>query len=136
MKRKQNDTRKWAVGTLIAGAAGYIAGILTAPQSGKETREDVSEKIQDVRNDSEEQLQVAKDEVSELLKKGKGKTLALSAKARVEYDEAVVSAKDAVNKGSSVLKAFRAGEAENPELNKAIKQLKLAQKNLSKYLKS
>jgi gas vesicle protein len=136
MLRRKNNNKRWAIGAAIAGVVGYLAGLLTAPQSGKETREDIAGKAQDVKADSEEQLQSAKDEVAELLKNAKGKTLSLSAKARVEYDEAVVMAKDAVNKGSSVLKAFKGGEAADPDLNKAIKQLKQAQKNLSKYLKS
>lgn len=135
MGRKKDNSKKWAVGTVLAGVAGYVAGILTAPQSGKETREDIVDKVDDVRADSEEQLQNARDELSLLLKDAKVKTSNLSAKAKVEYDEAVVAAKDAVNKGSNVLKAFKAGEAEDPDLNKAIKQLKLARKNLSKYLK-
>jgi gas vesicle protein len=136
IRRRKNSSRKWAIGTLIAGLAGYLTGVLTAPQSGKDTREDIVGKAKDMKADSEEQLQATKDEVSELLKNAKDKTLALSAKARIEYDEAVVAAKDAVNKGSSVLKAVKAGEAADPELNKAIKQLKQAQKNLSKYLKN
>ncbi len=37
------NTKKLAIGTLIAGAAGFLAGILTAPKSGKETRADIKE---------------------------------------------------------------------------------------------
>ena len=33
--------KKFALGALFAAAIGYIAGILTAPKSGKETREDL-----------------------------------------------------------------------------------------------
>lgn len=137
MARDDNSStgKKIALGALVAGVAGYVTGILTAPKSGKETREDIVDKAEDIKHGAEDQLQAAQDEVSDLLKSAKHKTLALSAQAREEFNEAVVKAKDAQNKGSSVLKAVRAGEASDPELNKAIKQLKLAQKNLAKYLK-
>ncbi len=135
MIRRKDNTKKWALGTAAAAVAGYFAGILTAPQSGKEAREDLADKAGDLRTDSEEQLQKARDDLAEALKNAKAKTTNLGAKAKTEYDEAVVSAKDAVNKGGSVLKAFKAGEAADPDLNKSIKQLKQAQKNLSKYLK-
>jgi gas vesicle protein len=137
MSRNKNDNaKKFAVGALIAGVAGYVTGVLTAPKSGKQTREDIKDKAIDVKDTAEDQLQRAQDELDTLLKKAKTTSIALSAKAREEYDEAVIKAKDASNKAASILKGIKAGQANDPELNKAIKQLKLAQKNLAKYLKS
>jgi hypothetical protein len=48
----------------------------------------------------------------------------------------VIRAKDAQNKTGQMLKAVKSGEASDPDLNKAIKQAKLAVKNLSKYYKN
>lgn len=137
MGRKDELTgKKLAIGAAIAGAVGYVTGILTAPKSGKETREDISDKAQDLKEGAEEQLQVTYDELGELIKTAKNKSVALGSKARVEFNEAVVAAKDAQNKAGHVLKAIKAGEADDPTLNKAIKQAKQAKKNLSKYLGS
>lgn len=136
MARDDHTGRKIAVGALVAGAVGYLAGILTAPNSGKDTRQDISDKAVDVRDETIEQLQDLQDELGNLLNDAKNKTLALGAKAREEFDEAVVSAKDAKNKTGVLLKSVKAGEAEDPELNKAIKQAKAAAKNLGKYFKS
>ncbi len=137
MARSDKHTgRKLAIGTALAGAVGYVTGILTAPKSGKETREDISDKAQDLKEGAEGQLQVAYDELGELIKTAKNKSVALGSKARVEFNEAVVAAKDAQNKAGHVLKAIKAGEADDPALNKAIKQAKQAKKNLSKYLGS
>ena len=137
MYRKNKHTgRKFAIGAALAGAVGYITGILTAPQSGKETREDIAYKAEDLKENAQEQLEVVLGELTELIKAAKNKSVALGSKARVEFNEAVVAAKDAQNKASYVLKAVRAGEADDPELNKAIKQARQAQKNLSKFLKS
>jgi gas vesicle protein len=136
LRRKQNTGKKLAAGAALGGILGYIAGILTAPKSGKQTREELANKAGDAKNSAEGQLQSAVDELNEALKTAKGKSMALNAKARAEFDETVVKAKDAQNKASQVLKAFKAGEADNPELNKAVKQAKQAISNLSKYLKS
>ncbi|MBI4033576.1 YtxH domain-containing protein [Candidatus Saccharibacteria bacterium] len=136
MVKNQHTGRKIAVGALLAGAVGYISGILTAPKSGKETREDITEKASEIKDESVEHLQDLRDELGELIDSAKDKTIALSARAREEFNEAVVAAKDAKHKAGTVLKAIKAGGAEDPELNKAVKQAKAARKNLSKYLKT
>lgn len=135
MARKNNTGRNFAIGALFAGVAGYVAGLLTAPKSGRETREDIVERAEDIKFEAEDKLKTAHEDITELLNATKQKTVALSGKAREEFNEAVVKAKDAQNKGANVLRAVRTGEAGDPELNKAIKQLKQAQKNLAKYLK-
>jgi gas vesicle protein len=132
---KNNSGRKWALGALIAGAAGYVGGILTAPKSGKETREDIADKAVDVKNDTRVELENLQDDISDLLAKAKAKAESLGSQAREEINEAVLRAKDVQSKTSVILKAMKAGEAEDPELNKAVKQAKQAKKNLSKYLK-
>lgn len=135
--RKDPKTgQKVALGAVLAGIGGYLAGILTAPKSGEETRAQIADKAEDVKNDAAVGLQKAQEELTETLKSAQDKTLALSAQARDEFNEAVIRAKDAQNKAKLVLKALKEGEAEDPELNKAAKQAKQAQKNLSKFLKS
>lgn len=135
-KKDPHTGRKLAIGAVLAGAVGYVSGILTAPKSGKETREDIADKAEDIKEGAEDQLQVAHDELTDLIKATKSKSVALGSKAREEFNEAVVRAKDAQNKAAHVLKAVKAGEADDPALNKAIKQAKQAKKNLSKYLGS
>lgn len=134
--RKQHTTRKVAVGSALAGVVGYLAGILTAPKSGKETRGDIAEKTEVVKEVAVIDLQVAENELKEMIKSAKVKTIALSSTARVEFNEAVVRAKDAQNKTSQVIKAAKAGEATDPDLNKAVKQARQAIKNLGKFLKA
>ncbi len=133
----QNHTgRRIAVGALIAGAAGYLAGILTAPKSGKETRADISDKAKDAKDETLDQLQNLHTELDNLIQKTKDKTVGLSSQAREEFNDAVVKAKDAKDKTGTLLKSVKAGQADDPELNKAIKQAKAAVKNLAKYFKS
>jgi gas vesicle protein len=136
LRRKENTGRKIAVGSAIAGLAGYLAGILTAPKSGQQTREEIARKAEDLKEDTEGQLTDLNEELKTMIKSTKVKTVALSSTARAEFNEAVVRAKDAQNKTTQVLKAAKAGEAGDPDLNKAIKQAKQAIKNLSKFYKS
>ncbi len=136
MAQEEHTGRKLAIGALIAGVAGYITGILTAPKSGKETRKDIANKAGDLKSEAGQQLQKANDELSHTIDSAKDKTQALGAKAREEYNEALLRAKDARSKAGAVLKAVRAGKSDEPELNKAIGQVKQAGKNLGKYLRS
>jgi gas vesicle protein len=134
--KRRNAKRNLALGTALGGLMGYLTGVLTAPKSGKETRGDIAEKMDDVKEGTVEQLQNLTNDLKGLIKDAKTGTIALSSQAREEFNEAVVKAKDAQNKATTVLKAFKAGKADDPQLNKAIKQAKQAQKNLAKYLKN
>ncbi|WP_353095217.1 YtxH domain-containing protein [Tissierella praeacuta] len=62
--RKTENAKNLAVGTAIGTAIGAVAGILFAPKSGKETREDISQKSKDVaenvRNTVNEQIEATK----------------------------------------------------------------------------
>ena len=136
MGKNDHTGRNIAIGALPAGAVGYVAGILTAPKSGEETRADIADKAGDLKQAAAEEIAELQGEIKDLLAKAKTETIALSGKARAEFNEAVARAKDAQSKLATMLKAVKAGEAEDPELNKAIKQAKAASKNLAKYFKS
>jgi gas vesicle protein len=136
LRRKEHTGRKIALGSAIAGLAGYLTGILTAPNSGRQTRRDIAQKAEDLKDDTEGQLVDLNDELKELIKTTKVKTIALGSSARSEFNEAVVRAKDAQNKAAQVLKAAKAGEASDPDLNKAVKQARQAVKNLGKFFKA
>jgi gas vesicle protein len=137
MSDKRSETvKKVAIGSAIAGAVGYLAGILSAPKSGKQTRQDFADKAGEVKTSAEDELQDLNEELKDLIKDAKGKTISLGSAARAEYNETLIKAKDAQNKAGEVLRAVKNGEAANPELDKAVRQAKQAAKNLGKYLKS
>jgi gas vesicle protein len=127
---------KVALGSAIAGAVGYLAGILSAPKSGKQTRQDIADKAGDAKTSAEDELHELNEELKDMIKNAKGKTISLGSAARAEYNETLIKAKDAQNKAGEVLKAVKNGGADNPELDKAVRQAKQAAKNLGKYLKS
>ena len=134
-KKDPKTGRKLAIGSALAAAVGYFAGILTAPKSGKETRADVAAKADDVKFDLETQLKITEGELSRLIKEAQSKTVALSAQAREEFNEALIRAKDAQAKTKVIIKGLKAGQSDDPELNRALKQARQAKKNLGKFLK-
>jgi len=136
MSKENHTGRNVAIGAAIAGAVGYIVGVLTAPKSGKETRDDIARKSGEVKDSLLNELSDRQDELAALLARVKGETIVLSGKARAEFNEAVARAKDAQGKLKVAILAVKAGEADDPELNKAIKQAKAAAKNLNKYFKN
>jgi gas vesicle protein len=107
LRKKPNTGKKMALSALIAGVAGYIGGVLTAPKSGKETRKKLTEEAEGFKDSAEEQLQKANEDLKVLLKDAKTKTVSLSAQAKEEFNEALLRAKDAQNKASSTLKAIK-----------------------------
>ena len=44
--------RKFVLGALFGAAAGVVAGVLTAPKSGKETRADLKKKANELKNEA------------------------------------------------------------------------------------
>lgn len=65
-KRKENLKKAKIAGVTILGAsAGAVAGILLAPKSGKETRNDILEKTKEVKKDLTEKASDIKENISE-----------------------------------------------------------------------
>lgn len=66
---------KFAIGALIGAAAGIIAGILTAPKSGKETRADIKEKAVDLKDEAVKRASTTKDRVEDAFDDAKEKAV-------------------------------------------------------------
>lgn len=134
---KDNGTgKKLAIGAAIAGVAGYLAGILSAPKSGKETRADIKNTANNVKREAEKKLKELSAELGELLDKGQKVLKDQKGKAKVELDAAVKEAKIAQQKVKEVISALKGGETDEPELKKAIAEAKKARDNLVKFFKN
>src|SRR4051812_23595938 len=59
--------KRFAISTLVAGAAGYLAGILTAPKSGQSTRKDIKDAADNTISEGERQLKKLHTELNDLL---------------------------------------------------------------------
>jgi gas vesicle protein len=129
------NSGKWAAGALAAGAVGYLIGILTAPKSGKETREDIRNAAMKAKSEAEKRLKALLSELNQKIEAAKVQGAKLKGKAKVEFDKATQKAVNAKQKVREVLSALHDGDADDPELKQAIKDAKAAIKNLETYVK-
>ena len=129
-----NNLKKIAIGTTIAAAAGYIAGILTAPKSGKETRKDIKDGAQKGLKEAEKQLKNLHTELSNVIDETKTKAGKLTGKTKDELDALIEKAKDSKEKAREMLSALHEGDAQDKELQKAIKDASKAIAHLRSYL--
>jgi gas vesicle protein len=131
---RENFKRVALTGT-IAAAAGYVAGILTAPKSGKETRDDIRTTADNSRAEAEKELKRLHTELDKLIKEAKTGGDKLNAKAQKEFVELVDRAKDNKQKVREVLSAIHEGDADDRDLQRAVRSANTAVKSLRKYLK-
>lgn len=131
---KSGAAGKIVLGTAIAAAAGYVAGILTAPKSGKETREDIKEKAVETYAAAEKQLKKLHTELGELLEQVSEKAKELREKGGRKFDEVLHQSNKAKDKAREMLTSLHEGEAEDKDLKKAIADATSAISNLRSFL--
>lgn len=128
------QTNKFAIGAIVAAATGYVAGILTAPKSGKETRKDIQDAALKARSEAEKRLKETHSELQELIKKGQTKVGLATDKTKQSFNEAIESAKTAQQKAKGMLSAVHAGDSDDKDLQKAIKEADKAIAHLKSYV--
>jgi gas vesicle protein len=128
------SAKKFAVGTMIAAAAGYLAGILTAPKSGKETREDIKNAAEHSVTEAERQLKRLHTELNTVISEATSRYEELSGKARTELKKVMDSSTDVKEKARDILSAVHEGHADDKDLKKAIAEAEKAVDYLKRYL--
>lgn len=132
----KDSKSKWALGALVLGIIGYIAGLLTAPKSGKDTREDIKDTANRVVSEAEKQLKQLHSELNIVIDDAKKVLDAKTGKAKEEIVAAFTTAKEKQVKVKVLLSALRDGGAsDNPELTKAATDAKKAVSHLKTFLK-
>lgn len=129
----KDTTKKVAIGALIAGAAGYVAGLLTAPKSGKETRKDVKIAAIKAKNTAEKQLKELHSELSEYIAKAKTGATKFKDVANDDFDKAIKAAVGAKDKVREMLTALHEGGAEDKDLKQAISDATKAIDHLKQF---
>ncbi len=126
--------KNFAIGTTIAAIAGYVAGVLTAPKSGKETRGDIKDTANKGVLEAEKELKKLHSELDKLLNESKDKGSDLSDKASKELTILVDKAKDSKEKARTMLSAIHEGDAQDKDLRKAITEAHKAIDHIRTYL--
>ena len=134
-KQRRSTVKGLALGGAIAAAIGYIAGILTAPKSGKETRADIKETANRSFSEAEKDLKKLHTELDKVIKEARAKSTKVSARTQKELEPLVEKAKDTKEKAREVLSAIHEGDAEDKDLAGAIKEANKALDHLRDYLK-
>lgn len=129
------DNRKIAVGAAVAAVAGYVAGILTAPKSGKETRKDIQSAAVKAKTETEKKLKEMHSELSRLITQGKTKAGKAKTATKTQLDKALKAGQTAKDKVREVLSAIHEGDAEDDDLKSAVKEAKQAITDLKVYIK-
>lgn len=132
---KRISAKAVAISTLIAAGAGYLTGILTAPKSGKQTRNDITSGVNKKRRESEMQLKKLHSEITGNLKEAETRAKKAQTKVTKEFQDATDKARLAKNKAKDMLSAVHNGEADDPNLQAVVEEVKLAKSNLTKFLK-
>jgi gas vesicle protein len=127
--------KTFALGTIVAAAAGYLAGLLTAPQSGKDTRRDIKDATILGAREAERQLKRLHTELNDIIADAMEKADKLTGRAKGELDVAIQLAAVAKEKVRVILTAVHEGKADDKELNGAIKDARTATDHLKTYLK-
>ncbi|MFO8054940.1 MAG: YtxH domain-containing protein [Bacteroidales bacterium] len=70
-----SNSGKVLIGVLAGAAAGVITGVLIAPSSGKETRDTIQSKTDELLTNVKEVLRNQKEKVGETVKKSTGAKL-------------------------------------------------------------
>lgn len=132
---KDNKTiRKFAIGAAITGLIGYIAGILTAPKAGKETREDIKNKAGETYAAAEKELKKLHTELNDLISDASEALSKLKGKSGEGLHEAIEKSQVAKQKARELLSSLHDGEAEDKELQKAITEASKAIEHLKEFL--
>lgn len=125
------STKRWALGAVFAAIAGYFAGILTAPKSGQETREDIKHGVVE----AEKQLKKLHTQLADVISEAKKVGDTLKGKAQEELQQAIDQTAVVKEKARELLSALHEGNADDKELKKAINDASKAVDHLKTYLK-
>ena len=117
---RKDDAKKVAIGAAIAGAAGYVAGILTAPKSGKETRADIKRTAAHAKSEAEKKLKKLHSELMTQIEKAKRQALRMKSGGSKDLNSAVEKASNAKEKVRNMLSTTHEGGADDAELQKTI----------------
>lgn len=129
--------KKFGIGIIIGAIAGVLAGFLTAPKSGKETREDIKKKASEVKGSAERRLKDAYKELGSLSDDAKKKAKQLGGKAKDEMDDLAKKADDLKEKVKSAITSIKSGDDDNDDatIDQLLKDLSAIKDKIAGYAK-
>jgi gas vesicle protein len=132
---KSSLLKKLAVGAAVAGAAGYVVGVLTAPAEGKKTRKQLKKTADKGMDDIEQQLSQLHSELGDLVHEAKGNTGELSSHMQKKFGGAIDNARTAKDKLREVLSSVHDGKANDKDLKKSLEDARRSLEHLKQFLR-
>lgn len=130
----KSNSKKWAIGAALAAGAGYLTGVLTAPKSGKETRQEIQRTAIKAKSEMEKKLKELHHELDSGISSGQDKLKTAKTSAKKELDSALRRAESAKLKSREILTALRDGGSSDKDLKKAVNEANAAVKHLKQFL--
>lgn len=124
-----------ALGATAAALAGFLAGILTAPKSGRETRSDIRAAANRLKTDAEKQLKQIHSQLADVIRVSKAGLRHSVKEGSSELRAAVARAEVAKDKARTILSALHEGDADDQQLKMAVADARSALEHLKKYVK-
>lgn len=129
--------KKLGLGILIGAAAGLVTGLLTAPKSGKETRQDIKDKAKEVKGSAERKLKDAHKELIKLSDEAKLKAKSLQGKAKDEMNELSVKADELKERVKNAITSIKSGDDDGDDatIDQLLKDLAALKDKIAAKLK-
>ena len=93
----ENSGKGLLIGLLAGGAIGALLGILFAPKSGRELREEIKNKSDEYIDDAEKYIADARTKAKDLINEGKKRSEKLISDAKIKSDELLKDAEKIFN---------------------------------------
>ena len=130
-----DKNKGFAAGAAIGAVIGVLTGILFAPKSGKETRKDIKDTAVKVATKLEEEAKKLQIELTELIDVAEAKVKEAGKSVSDKTHELIAQAKHTRDSLTVLAQSVKNGEADDKDLNKAIKKANEAKEALTAYLK-
>lgn len=131
----KNKRKGLAIGGLLAAAAGFITGILLAPKSGRQTREDIKQTASNLSESASIEAKKLQANLSRLITKAEAKVKQASQTTGKRGQQIISRADKTKADLIAIAKAVKAGKAKDKDLNTAVKKAQEALKALQAYIK-
>ena len=127
------ESKNVAAGITIGAVLGFVAGLLLAPKSGKQTRQDITDHMKKIADQAEARLHAIQTELSERVDQAEEQVKKLGKKISSEAKESLAQAKKSREQAQQALVAFKNGQSSNEDLDMAVKNAHAALAGLKSY---
>lgn len=128
------DVKNVGMALIVGLSAGYALGILTAPKSGKDTRDDLKEVGSKAYKAAEARLKGSYEDLSEVIANASRQTKKLGAKGRAELDDLLAAAHDAQGRVKQLITSVRRGDATEDQFEDVVKAAQVAKDKLEDFI--